>query len=244
MVYDVLSVRNWDKSPDLVWAVKESRYICPEKEWETQIRHAWDVLDEEMFANTIYDIFSVPRAVETTKDFAEFVHEIGAIAEEGKESFFQKTGLEAPEDREVSPNPRLDDSDSMEEYRDSLISLYSAQIRECSEMADKKNLKPIRLACSYVESHYNEPIKLEDVAKVVNLNPIYFSTLFARKTGQNFTEYVTLFKLKKACELLADSDMNINEIADSLGFTDARYFSKLFRKKMGLKPTEYRRIYG
>ena len=132
----------------------------------------------------------------------------------------------------------------MEEYRDSLISPYGAQIRECSEMADKKNLKPIRLACSYVESHYNEPIKLEDVAKVVNLNPIYFSTLFARKTGQNFTEYVTLFKLKKACELLADSDMNINEIADSLGFTDARYFSKLFRKKMGLKPTEYRRIYG
>ena len=100
-----------------------------------------------MFANTIYDIFSVPRAVETTKDFAEFVHEIGAIAEEGKESFFQKTGLEAPEDREVSPNSRLDDSDSMEEYRDSLISLYGAQIRECSEMADKKNLKPIRLAC-------------------------------------------------------------------------------------------------
>ena len=38
--------------------------------------------------------------------------------------------------------------------------------------------------------------------------------------------------------------MNINEIADSLGFTDARYFSKLFRKKMGLKPPEYRRIYG
>ena len=230
----------------LIWygQLRRADISAQKKEWETQIRHAWDVLDEEMFANTIYDIFSVPRSGRDNKDFAEFVHEIGAIAEEGKESFFQKTGLEAPEDREVSPNSRLDDSDSMEEYRDSLISLYGAQIRECSEMADKKNLKPIRLACSYVESHYNEPIKLEDVAKVVNLNPIYYSTLFARKTGQNFTEYVTLFKLKKACELLADSDMNINEIADSLGFTDARYFSKLFRKKMGLKPTEYRRIYG
>ena len=91
----------------LIWygQLRRADISAQKKEWETQIRHAWDVLDEEMFANTIYDIFSVPRAVETTKDFAEFVHEIGAIAEEGKESFFQKTGLEAPEDREVSPNP-------------------------------------------------------------------------------------------------------------------------------------------
>lgn len=95
-----------------------------------------------------------------------------------------------------------------------------------------------------MEEHYQEAIKLEDVAEIVNLNPAYFSTLFVRKTGQSFTEYVTLFKIKKACELLTNSDMNINEIAGSLGFPDARYFSKLFRKKMGLKPTEYRRIYG
>lgn len=230
----------------LIWyeQLKSADLSMQRKDWETKIQHAWDVLDPSLFSYTIREIFSVPRTVETTKDFAEFIYEIRDIAEEGKEAFFQKTGLETEDDKEESAIPCLDDSDSFEEYRDILISMYETQIRKCSEMTDKKNLKPIRLACSYVERHYNEPIKLEDVAKVVNLNPIYFSTLFAKKTGQNFTEYVTLFKLKKACELLSGSDMNINEIADSLGFTDARYFSKLFRKKMGLKPTEYRKIYG
>ena len=95
-------------------------------------------------------------------------------------------------------------------------------------MADKKNLETDWLAVMWSPTT-NEPIKLEDVLKVVNLNPIYFSTLFARKTAQNFCRMRYVVQLKKACELLADSDMNINEIADSLSLR-MRYFSKLFRK--------------
>lgn len=214
------------------------------KDWTKRILHAWDVLDEEGFIRVIREIFSMPKSVEATKKFALFVREINDVVGSCRESFCQKTGLELTEDRGETRRSYLGDVDSLEEYRDMIIRVYGSQIRECAELVDKKNLKPIRLACSYVEEHYNEPIKLEDVAEVVNLNPAYFSTLFAKKTGQNFTEYVTLFRLKRACELLSHSDMNINEIAATLGFPDSRYFSKLFRKKMGLKPTEYRRIYG
>lgn len=213
------------------------------KEWTNRIQHAWDVLDEDGFRQVVLDIFSVPKSVESAKKFASFVREIDHVVDLCRENFCRKTGLELSEDKGEA-RPYLCDANCLEEYRDAIIRVYGLQIRECAELVDKKNLKPIRLACSYVEEHYNEPIKLEDMAEVVNLNPAYFSTLFVKKTGQNFTEYVTLFRLKKACDLLSHSDMNINEIADSLGFPDARYFSKLFRKKMGLKPTEYRRIYG
>lgn len=214
------------------------------KEWTKRIQHTWDVLDEDGFCEVIQEIFSMSKSVESTKEYAQFVREIDHIAGACQESFCQKTGLELPDDKNEMRRTYLNDVNSIEEYRDMVIQVYGSQIRECAMMVDKKNLKPIRLACSYVEEHYNEPIKLEDVAEIVNLNPAYFSTLFVKKTGQNFIEYVTLFRIKKACELLSNSDMNINEIADSLGFPDARYFSKLFRKKMGLKPTEYRRIYG
>ena len=55
----------------LIWygQLRRADISAQKKEWETQIRRCWDVLDEEMFANTIYDIFSVPRAVETIKGF-------------------------------------------------------------------------------------------------------------------------------------------------------------------------------
>ena len=50
--------------------------------------------------------------------------------------------------------------------------------------------------------------------------------------------------MKKAKEMLRSSDCNINEIADVLGYSDARYFSKTFKKEVGIKPTDYRKIYG
>lgn len=216
------------------------------KDWTKRIQHAWDVLDEEGFLNVIREIFSMPRSVEASNEFAVFVKHIDDIVDGCRENFCRQTGLDPMSENKGwgVQRPFLGSVNSLEEYRDMLIQVYGSQIKECVRLVDKKNLKPIRLACSFVEEHYRESIKLEDVAEIVNLNPAYFSTLFVRKTGQSFTEYVTLFKLKKACELLTNSDMNINEIAGSLGFPDARYFSKLFRKKMGLKPTEYRRIYG
>lgn len=214
------------------------------KDWSQRLTRAWDALDEKELNNVIQEIFLMPRSVRTAKKYALFVRDIDHIVSLCREDFCRKTGLEFTEDCVESLRPHLNDVNSLEEYRERMIQVYGSQIRECSEMVDRKNLKPIRMACSYVEEHFSESIKLEDVARILNLNPAYFSTLFVKKTGQNFTEYVTLFRLKKACELLAQSDMNVNEIAMSLGFSDVRYFSKLFRKKMGLKPTEYRRIYG
>ena len=82
------------------------------------------------------------------------------------------------------------------------------------------------------------------MADLVNLNPIYFSNLFKRELGKSFTEYLTEYRMKKAKELLRMSNQNINEIADTLGYSDARYFSKAFKKEVGIKPTDYRKIYG
>ena len=107
-----------------------------------------------------------------------------------------------------------------------------------------KTVRPVLKAAAYVEQHYGEHITLEDIAGQVNLSPIYFSGLFKRETGKTFTEYLTDFRIEKGKELLRNSDMNISEIAQALGYQDARYFSKVFKGQVGVKPTDYRKIYG
>jgi two-component system response regulator YesN len=72
----------------------------------------------------------------------------------------------------------------------------------------------------------------------------YFSNLFKKETGDNFTDYLTNLRIAKAKEFLQQTDMNVAEISFRVGYSDARYFSKLFSKVVGIKPTEYRKIYG
>lgn len=138
----------------------------------------------------------------------------------------------------------LDMQTSMEAYEQALSRQLERYLLEMSETVRGKNAKPILRATAYIENHFAEHITLETLANLVNLNPIYFSNLFKREVGKSFTEYLTDFRMKKAKEMLRSSDCNINEIADALGYSDARYFSKTFKKEVGIKPTDYRKIYG
>ncbi|EOS77641.1 hypothetical protein C819_00751 [Lachnospiraceae bacterium 10-1] len=133
----------------------------------------------------------------------------------------------------------------------SLLDLQKAVIRPVSEAMDQladfveqQNKKPVRMAFVYVEENYAKQIHLEDVASYVNLNPVYFSNVFKRETGENFTDYLTNYRMKIARELLCATNDSMNEIAEKTGYQDARYFSKLFKKSVGIKPSEYRKIYG
>ncbi len=93
-----------------------------------------------------------------------------------------------------------------------------------------QNTRPIRMVLKYIEEHYTDPIRLEDAALLVTLNPAYLSNIFKKETGENFVDYLNSYRIGQARELLKDSNLSINEIAYSTGFQDARYFSKLFKK--------------
>lgn len=138
----------------------------------------------------------------------------------------------------------LDMQTSFSAYEQVLTRQLERYLLEMAEFLKDKNARPILRATAYIENHFTEHITLETMAKLVNLNPIYFSNLFKRELGRSFTEYLTDFRMKKAKEMLRSSNSTINEIADALGYSDARYFSKVFKKEVGIKPTDYRKIYG
>jgi two-component system response regulator YesN len=100
------------------------------------------------------------------------------------------------------------------------------------------------VAKQYIAEHYREQIKLEDVARQVHLNPVYFSTIFKKETGMNFSDYLINYRLDVAKDLLKTTGLSMAEIAGAVGYLDTKYFSKLFTKVVGIKPSEYRKLYS
>lgn len=114
----------------------------------------------------------------------------------------------------------------------------------CLNLLETEATKPIRQAKQYIDEHYSEKIVLEDIAAIVNLNPVYFSVLFKRKTGLNFSAYLVNVRIEVAKEMIRNSNKTIAAIADEVGYKDTRYFSQIFTKTVGIKPALYRKIYS
>lgn len=98
----------------------------------------------------------------------------------------------------------------------------------------------IDAAIAYMKKNYNKDLSMTMVANFVSLNYTYFSYLFAERTGMSFVDYIRKIRIEKARELLDTSNYQINEIAERVGYKDAKYFAKSFRAVMGVSPLEYR----
>ncbi|GGH18934.1 response regulator transcription factor [Paenibacillus segetis] len=120
------------------------------------------------------------------------------------------------------------------------MSQYFEQIfRKMSLVAVHSKRPEIIKAQQYVIQHVTEKITLEDMAGYLNLNSSYFSRLFKRETDYNFIEYVNMMKLQKAKELLQQSNKTVEDISDYLGYANKSYFIKLFKREIGMRPSEY-----
>ncbi len=99
-------------------------------------------------------------------------------------------------------------------------------------------LKP---AIDYIYENKSENVKLDSMAKLCHISPSYFSRVFTKETGENFSTYVSKLKIEWAKSFLEETDMHINEISDELGFTETGYFIKTFKKYEGVTPFVYRK---
>lgn len=93
----------------------------------------------------------------------------------------------------------------------------------------------------YVDEHYAERIKLDDLVEIVHINKYYICKIFQQYTGRTFLEYVNLVRIQKAVELLLSTNDSITAVAFSTGFQDINYFSRLFKRVMGISPTVLRK---
>lgn len=93
----------------------------------------------------------------------------------------------------------------------------------------------------YIHQHYAEPITINEIASNFGIKRRYLTSIFQRYIGLSPIEYLTAYRIHKAQELLLLTDKQIIEISNSVGYVDNLYFSRVFKKKTGMSPTEYRK---
>lgn len=98
----------------------------------------------------------------------------------------------------------------------------------------------INKVCQYIQKNSAKEITLEHVAGLIHLSRSAFSKFFKRATGKTFSDYVNDIRIGNACYLLTESDKAINEIAYETGFESLTYFNRVFLKKKGVTPRNFR----
>lgn len=139
---------------------------------------------------------------------------------------------------------RIDSVSTEEALWNSLDKLFLECIELMNQEMVNQQTKPVRIIKAYIEENFGKAITLETAAERVNLTPNYVSTIFKKETGVSFLEYLTSVRLDKATEMLRKSDMSMSEIAEAVGYNDVKHFSKLCKKTLGMKPSEYRKLYS
>lgn len=141
---------------------------------------------------------------------------------------FQKKVINAEELKEVI--------DIIREFVMNLIDEFVTNRVDNSELLIKK-------AVQYINDNYNKKISLEDIASYVGISKYYFSVLFKKEMDITFSNYLNTVRIEKAKQLLKNSQITINDMFYEVGFNDSQYFSKIFKKYVGMTVTEYRSKY-
>ncbi len=109
----------------------------------------------------------------------------------------------------------------------------------------RKNVRygeEIRRAKRFIQENYADGgLSLHTVAAEVGFSPNHFSTVFSQETGETFVECLTRVRIEAACSALRESDARMGDVAFAVGYHDSHYFSYLFKKIMGMTPSDYRR---
>jgi two-component system response regulator YesN len=132
--------------------------------------------------------------------------------------------------------------DSIEKFGEVSEAVLNKVLEFRDTRVEKKYEGIILKAKEYIQKNVsNSDISLNSVASFVNVSPSHFSTIFSQETGENFIEYLTKVRVKKAKELLKTTQLKSTEIAYTVGYNDPHYFCYIFKKAVGITPKEYRK---
>lgn len=107
------------------------------------------------------------------------------------------------------------------------------------QMENHNNL--INTVITFLIDNLNKSFKSADIAQEFNYSPSYLFNLFKKRTGYSLIHFFNLKKVQKACEYLNYTDLTVKEISFKMGFEDSLYFSRLFKKHMGVSPRAYKK---
>ncbi len=139
---------------------------------------------------------------------------------------------------------KMDKLNTVKEIQALQVDMFSLYTHEMASL-DKQSVfsKPVTLCMDYIYNHLHEPIPVQKLAELTNLNASYLSTLFKKETGITISDYIISKKMEAAGNMLKYSDYTYAEISSVLNFSSQSYFIRVFKKHKGITPREYREKY-
>ena len=123
-----------------------------------------------------------------------------------------------------------------------LMDLYENIIKGSLNQDENRPSEHVLLMMQYVEENYYKDIDIIEVAGFAGISFKYASRLFKEKVGQNFSDYVNLVRVKKAKELLKNTDIKVEEVFRKVGFYSRATFFRVFKKLKKITPKQYREV--
>ncbi len=143
----------------------------------------------------------------------------------------------------IDPILQMMAEDTVDEHRvSSLVHQIFAELLSTRHEPYRYADPVVRAAIAFIESHARENITLEQIAASVNLSPFHFARIFKKHTACTPHEYLTNTRLKQAMQMLKQSRLSLDNIADQCGFNSATHFIRCFRQHLDMTPGQYRQL--
>ena len=124
-----------------------------------------------------------------------------------------------------------------------LAVLSANNLFEVTEKNHDHRIETIKTTLTYIQENYKEKIYIRDLAGLIGMNEQYFCRFFKKVIGRSPMEYVNEYRIKKAIHYLKESDLTVTEICLECGFNNMGNFQRLFKRKTGITPLQYRKLY-
>lgn len=175
----------------------------------------------------------------------------------GKWQLFKEEGFEFPIEGEINVGNQLqvlrlleqlyecaEEQADLREYRQTslFMEFIYMVMKEIQEPTDD-SIKGMELSFDYLKENYMKTTSLELLSQMAGYSPSYYSRLFKKIKGVNLTSYITKLRIERAKELLLLSNSSFQNIAQSVGYNEESYFSRMFKKETGNSPAHYLRTH-
>ncbi len=205
----------------------------------SEIRGSAAILDSRAFSYAVRSAFSPVSPYCDPAVVIDICHTaIDAVMDACAQAGYEEIG----EEEHLHILHLLGDATSLAETQTVLLQWTEEQMKACVQA--RRSSRPVRETKEYIARHYMRTLTLDEISKHVHLNASYLSIVFKKETGQNFSDYLTNFRIERAKAMLRQGDMSIAAIGEAVGYADSKYFSRIFTRQVGLKPSAYRAMYA
>lgn len=136
---------------------------------------------------------------------------------------------------------KIGECENTEEVISCLLKNFATLIKQNTQSADERNLKLVRSIQAYIDKNYASDLSMDELTERFHVSRTYISRLLKKYTGQSFLEYLTDVRFSHVERLIEENRYKQYEIAEMVGYKDFGYYIKVFKKRYGITPNEFRK---